>query len=268
MERYRLKNIIILILFLLNGFLLSTLIARESEERSLLRRTEEELVELFAASGITLEADAISWDGPPVPVTVSRSESLEFSAAKFLLGENLRNATQGGVSSYRGERGAAQFRAGGSFEAAGTLAQTDGADFCRRFCREFSYTKPTFTLDESGSGTATAVLQYEKHAVYNAAVTFLLEKGAVTGVSGTLLPSEGGSAVAESDELLTAAAALTAFQQMRQEESTVASSILETRLCYELQTTSSALTLGSAWCIVTDIAIYYVNCSTGVITVG
>ena len=122
-------------------------------------------------------------------------------------------------------------------------------------------------MDETGTGTAAAVLQYEKHAVYNAAVTFQLEKGAVTGVSGTFLPSEGGSAIPSSDELLTAAAALTAFQQMRQEESTVASSILETRLCYELQS-APTLTLNSAWCIVTDIASYYVNCSTGVISVG
>lgn len=267
MERYRLKNIIILILVLMDSFLLFTLFARESEERSLLQRTEDELVELFAASGITLEADAISWDTPPAGVTVARSEALERSAAAFLLGEDLQSAAQGGVSSYSGSHGAAQFRAGGSFEAAGTLAAQDGADFCRKFCRQFSYSEPVFTLDEAGTGTAAAVLQYEKRPVYNASVTFRLEKGQVTGVSGTLLPAEGGTA-ASSGELLSAAAALTAFQQMRQEESTVASSILETRLCYELQGTSSSLTLGSAWCIVTDIASYYVNCSTGGITVG
>lgn len=267
MERYRLKNIIILILALLNSFLLATLISRESEERSLLRRTEEELVELFAASGVTLDADAISWDTPPAGITLGRSEALERTAAKFLLGEDLQSAAQGGVSSYSGARGAAQFRAGGSFEAAGTLAGEDGADFCRKFCRQFSYSDPVFTLDEDGTGTAAAVLQYEKYSVYNAFVTFRLEKGCVTGVSGTLLPTEGGTAVS-SGQLLSAAAALTAFQQMRQEESTVASSILKTSLCYELQSTSSAISLGSAWCIMTDIARYYVNCSTGAITVA
>ena len=50
MERYRLKNIIILILVLVNISLLSSLLYRKSEEYGMLRRTEDELVELFAAS--------------------------------------------------------------------------------------------------------------------------------------------------------------------------------------------------------------------------
>ena len=55
---------------------------------------------------------------------------------------------------------------------------------------------------------------------------------------------------------------------MRLEEGTVGSSILATELCYELESTAaSTLTLESAWCIATDISKYYVNCSTGEITV-
>ena len=151
--------------------------------------------------------------------------------------------------------------------AAGTLAAEDGMDFCRRFCKEFSCTEPVFVLDETLTGTATAVFRYEKRPVYNAAVTFRLEEGQVTAASGTLLSAETVTPTSESSkDLLSAAGALTAFQQMRQAESTVASSIQETYLCYELQ--SASLTLESAWCIVTDIASYYVNCSTGVITVG
>lgn len=267
MERYRLKNIIILILTLLNVFLLGVLLARKSDEVSLLRRTEAELVALFDASGVTLEKDAISWDTPPAAVTLSRSDAAERSAAAFLVGGELRSAVQGGACSYSGSRGAVQFRSGGSFEAAGTLAAEDGMDFCRRFCKEFSCTEPVFVLDETLTGTATAVFRYEKRPVYNAAVTFRLEEGQVTAASGTLLSAETVTPTSESSkDLLSAAGALTAFQQMRQAESTVASSIQETYLCYELQ--SASLTLESAWCIVTDIASYYVNCSTGVITVG
>ena len=179
MERYRLKNIIILILTLLNVFLLGVLLARKSDEVSLLRRTEAELVALFDASGVTLEKDAISWDTPPAAVP-----------------------------------------------------------------------RPP-----PGPPAAPARFRYETRPVSNAAVTFRLEEGQVTAASGTLLSAETVTPTSESSkDLLSAAGALTAFQQMRQAESTVASSIQETYLCYELQ--SASLTLESTWCIVTEIARY------------
>ena len=47
MDRYRLKNIIILILVLLNGFLLFSLGQRRTAEQNAFRRTAEQLSALF-----------------------------------------------------------------------------------------------------------------------------------------------------------------------------------------------------------------------------
>lgn len=266
MERYRLKNIIILILVLVNVSLLSSLIYRKSEESAALRRMEQELVELFASSGITLESRAISWETPSAPLTLLRSESLERQAAEFLLGTSLRTSSQGGTNTYTGPQGSVQFRANGSFEANGILCSEAPEEFCRKFCSKFSYTDLSFRLDSETQYTGTAVFLYEKRPVYNCTVTFTIRDGQLVSAAGTLLPQEGVSA--DKGELLSAAAALTTFQQMRLEEGTVGSSILAAELCYELQGTSaSALTLESAWCIATDISRYYVNCSTGEITV-
>ena len=55
MERYRLKNIIILILVLLNAFLLVSLGIRGTKEHTARRAQQQELVALFAADGMTLE---------------------------------------------------------------------------------------------------------------------------------------------------------------------------------------------------------------------
>ena len=267
MERYRLKNIIILILVLVNVSLLSSLVYRKSEELGMLRRTEEELVALFAASDVTLERSAISWETPPAGVAMSRSTDREGEFARSLLGEDCRETSQGGISSYRSAAGSLQFRSGGSFDAVFAQSPEDAQNFCRDLCRSFSFEDPVFTLDESGTGTAVAVYQYEKRPVYNCTMTFLLTEGRLSAVSGTLLPAEG--TLNAEEDLLSCAAALTAFQQMRREEGTVCSSILSTYLCYEHKSTPSyPMSLGSAWCIVTDIASYYVNCSTGAITVG
>ena len=62
MDRCRLKNIIILILALLNAFLLFSLAQRRAAERDAFRRTAEQLSLLFQEDGMTLDPRAISQD--------------------------------------------------------------------------------------------------------------------------------------------------------------------------------------------------------------
>ena len=84
-------------------------------------------------------------------------------------------------------------------------------------------------------------------------------------VSGSLLPDTAVETASDT-EPLTAFAALIAFQQMRHESSSVVSAITEISLCYELQNTAAAsMTLVPSWQIVTDTAIFYVNCISGTV---
>ena len=267
MERYRLKNIIILILVLVNLSLLSSLFYRQSKQQELIRRTEDELMALFAASDIDLARSAISWDTPSGGISMTRNIEREKSMAEMLLGPGFRETSQGGINTYYSSSAALQIRANGSFEAQLPQPPEDTESFCQAFCTAFSFSDPVFSVDEEGSGSAAAVCRYGEKNVYNSTVVFTLIQGNITAVSGTLLPETGISK--ENEDLLSCSAALTTFLQMRLTEGTVGSSILNTYSCYELQSTSAApLTLESAWCIETDVASYYVNCITGTITVG
>ena len=266
MERYRLKNIIILILALLNAFLLVSLGIRGTEERTARRTQRQELVALFAADGMTLDPALIPADTELSAYTLLRDEILERNTAAFWL-ETIseRTAQGGGIYTYSGSRGAAVFRDTGSFDIAGTLSDGDAEALCRDFCKKFSYTEPVFTLDETGSGTATALRRWNGVPVSNSAVLFTLNDGVVTSISGSPLPDSGTAAEAE-QPLLSAFAALTAFQQMRHESSSVVSTITEISLCYELQSTAaSPMTLVPSWHIVTDTASFYVNCVSGAV---
>lgn len=267
MERFRLKNIIILILVLLNGFLLFSLAQRRTSERDAFHRTSEQLAALFEEDGMTLEPGAISRDLPPDGVTLTRDTALEEQAAAFLLGEALSSSDQGGgLFHYAGPAGEALFRSSGGFEAAGTLAREDVEDFCRDFCRTFSYEAPDLRLDEEGNGVLTAPGIYGRLPVFNCAVTFTVENYVLTAVSGTLLPKTGAAVPA--DQPLSAAGALVAFQRMRRESAAVASTVTDTRLCYELQVSGASMSLAPAWRIVTDTEDYFVNCLTGAVTAG
>jgi len=267
LDRFRLKNIIILILVLVNGFLLFTLAQRRAAERDAFRRTAEQLVALFEGDGMTLEPDAISRDTPPDGVTLSRDTALEEQAAVFLLGESLISSDQGGgIYHYAGAAGEVLFRSSGGFEASGTLAAEGVEDFCRDFCRTFSYDAPDIRPDSEGNGVFTAAAVYGKLPVFNCTVTFTIENGVLTSVSGTLLPKTGTAAAEE--QPLSAAGALLAFQRMRRESAVVASTVTDTRLCYELQNSGAAMTLAPVWRIVTDTEDYYVNCYTTAVTAG
>ena len=269
MDRYRLKNIIIIILLLVNGFLAGSLAIRQTSKRVSRRQTEEQLVELLAADGITLEADSIPAGAPPAGLSLPRDMEQERKVAAFFLGGNpIRNDQGGEIYAYTGNTGgAAQFRSGGSFDIACARSGDAGANLVRDFCRQFSYDEPIFMLDDDGSGTAAAVCLRGKMPVFNCTVTFTLDRGTLMAVSGTLLP-ENGPASSYDQEPLSAAAALTAFQKMRRERQAAVSSIAGISPCYELQSTASALTLVPAWCITTDTEDYYVNCITGVVTTG
>lgn len=269
MDRCLLKNIIIIILTLANLFLLGSLGLRQTAALSARERTEEQLVSLFAADGIDLDQDLISWRTPPASLSLTRDPVREREAAVFLLGEStVLSSEDGGASRYTAPRGAAQFRPNGGFDAAGSLSgETGGLELCRSFCRRFSYGEPVFTLDEEGSGSGSAAFHLGKLPVYNCTVTFTLDRGSLLTVSGTLLPLEG-TAVEEDRTPLSASAALTAFQQVRRESYAVVSAVTDLSLCYELQSAaaSSTASLLPAWRITTDTGEYYVNCITGAVT--
>lgn len=267
MDRYLLKNIIIIILVLVNGFLLGSLVMRQTSQHAARRNTEAYVTSLFEADGITLEEGAISRKTPPSSRLLAQDAAQQKKAAVFFLGENVLQDDQSGTSTYTGEQGVARFRSGGSFEIEGKLAVSDAEEVCLRFCKDFSLEEPLFLLDETGSGTATAVCLHEDLPVFNGTVTFTLTQGTLTRISGTLLP-DLSAVLSEDREPLSAIAALTAFQQTRRESGAVVSAVLDMELCYELDTSTAGLTLTPAWCVVTDTSKYYVNCSSGAVTSG
>ena len=267
MERFRLKNIIILILVLLNGFLVSSLAQRRTAERDAFHRTAEQLAALFEENGMTLEPGAVSRDLPPDGVALARDTALEERAAAFLLGDALSVSDQGGgIFHYAGPAGEAFFRSSGGFEAAGTLAQRDVEDFCRDFCRTFSYEAPDLRLDEEGSGVFTALGIYGRLPVFHLTVSFTVDNRLLSAVFVKMRPKPG--AAVPGDQPLSAAGALAAFQQMRRESAAVASTVTDTRLCYELQISGASMSLTPAWRIVTDTGDYFVNCFTGSVAAG
>jgi hypothetical protein len=264
MNRAHLKNIIILILFLVNVVLAGFWGTRLSEERAARARTVQELTELFASEQISLTAQ-LPTTAPPAGKTLARDVDTDRALAAALLGDGLETADEGGgIYTCTNENGQALFRSSGSFEVTGQLARADAASVCEKFCQAFGYQDLVLELTD-GSGTGTAVQYFDGYPVANATVKFLIKSGRLISVSGIHLPQTAASSVSGSS--MTAVTALTTFLEDRRTHMAVLSAVSEVYLCYELQSSAaSPMSLAAAWCVVTDTGEYYVNCSTGAVT--
>ncbi|MDY3282271.1 hypothetical protein [Dysosmobacter sp.] len=267
MDRSRLKNIIILILAIANLCLLGAIGWQVTEERTARERTAAELTERFARQNVDLTAQ-LPEQTPPAGMTLTRSTDHDAALAQALLGEQAAaRDLGGGIYRYSSDTGRGAFRSGGSFEVTGRLGSGDAESFCRKLCRQFGYEEFTMELDETGTGTGSALQYFNGLPVIHAEVRFSVEEGILTAVQGVALPNDASPA--EDSDTMTAATALTLFLEDCRATGAVVSAVTAIVPCYELQSTaSSPMTLSPAYRVTADTGFFYVSCSTGKVTRG
>ena len=244
MESFRLKNIIILILALMNLCLLGLLGVRLTTGYSAQAEARQQMVQLFAAEGVSLDDGIIPGATPPAGLTLSRDPDEDEKLAGFLLGDEL-------------------VMSDGTFDVVIEQSGETADALCRAFCRAFHYEALAFSLDGE-DGSASAVQTYDGAPVVNCTVSFSISGGRVASVSGTHLPQAGQTA--NGNGALSALDALNAFLGTVQ-SGAVVTAVTDLYLCYELQsTTATPMALVPAWCVSTDTADYYVNCYTGMVS--
>lgn len=263
MESYRLKNIAIVILLLLNAFLLLLLGYQHYQARAAAAETAEQLRTLFADNQLTLSPEADLQQAPLRPLDLVRHADKEEAMAAFLLGGSVTATSQGGgIYSYQNGSGSVQFRSGGSFEG-GRPDQpiADPAGFVRDFCDAFGYQELKLDLSADQTGSASAVQYVAGVLIDGCAVTMTFDRGLLTSVTGSHISLEDAAAMA--GEQLTAVTALVRFLDYRSAEGIVCSRVEDLRCVYVLQSAASTLRLLPAWQVVTDTYTYFVDCATG-----
>lgn len=264
METYRLKNIAILILLLLNASLLLLLGHQYLQAQRGARDAAGQLHQLYTAGQLELDEDIDLTQQSLSPLTLVRHSESERSIAAFLLGGDAVSASQGGgIYSYEAEAGAIQFRAGGSFDGSRLTLQVDDiTDFSRQFCRQFGYEDAAFQI-KNRSGTVTAVQQMAGVPIAGCNVTLHFDSGVLTAVSGAHVSLEDASA--EAGGRMSCITALVRFLDHRSASGIVCSKVTGVSCVYELQG-GGALRLLPKWQVETDTYTYFVDCTTGEVT--
>lgn len=265
METYRLKNIAILILLLLNIFLLLLLGYQYLQSRQTDSDTIEQLRTLFADNQLSLDSSVDILQTGLSPMRLARNTAAESSMAAALLGDGWESASQGGgIYSYTSPAGELQFRSGGSFDGTGlSLPVEDAAAFARSFCESFSY--QDISLHTSGNSTTVTGTQYVAGVpIRYCGITMTFQEGYLTAVSGSHISLENGQL--EDSEQLTCASALVRFLDYRSSAGIICSRVTAVSCIYSLQGTSSSLRLAPLWLIETDTYSYLVDASSGEIS--
>ena len=261
METYRLKNIAIVILLLLNACLLLMLGYQELQSLQTRRRAEDQLRELYQASQLSLGEKLDLSREPLDALVLSRQAETERAIAAALLGGEAVSTSQGGgIYSYEAEHGVIQFRAGGSFYGSRLdVPVEDPEEFSEEFCERFGYETPQLQLAEGG-GSAYAGQLLGGVQVANCAVELYFEQGRLVSVAGAHVTLE--DAAIEPGEQMSCITALVKFLDYRNSSGVICSEVSEVRCVYQLQN-ASALRLAPVWRIEADTYTYFVDCGTG-----
>lgn len=269
MEWRKLKNIIILILLLLNGFLLVLVVTRRGEALEYDRAALEQTLEVLAGRGIQAEADSLS-PGGLRPVGIERELEAELSMAQALLGKQAQADNRGGgLYLYQSELGQLSVRTGGELSAelsgSGDWHTSHPEGHAAGLLRSMGIEARQTGAQADGEQRVVRFQQLWQGApVFSCEVEFVYEGGYLTTIRGTLLPA--GQGVEEAGKTLTLPTALMRFLDGITAAGDVCSSIQSMEAGYRTTPLSGGVRMTAVWLVSSNTADYYLDGVTGALT--
>jgi len=272
MEWKKLKNLIILILLVVNGFLLVLVGSRRQESASYERAALDQTVQALERGGIQVELDAVSDGAGLAPVSVERDLDREARLAQALLGGEVQGENRGGgLYLYRGETGEVSLRVGGELSASMSDSpewQTDHPeDYAAALLEKMGVVARQTGTESQGERTAVRFRQlWDGVPLFSSQVEFIYEDGFLNAVHGTLLIA--GQSARETGQVLTLPTALMRFSEEIAAAGDICSAIRSMEAGYRgtVQSLSGGVRLVPVWLVSTDTASYYLDCATGALT--
>lgn len=272
MEWRKLKNLIILILLTVNGFLLVLVGIRWEESVRYERSALEQTVQVLERGGIQVDVEAVAAADGLAPMTVERDVEREARLAGVLLDEEVQGDNRGGgLYLYRGGLGEVSLRSGGGLSA--EFLRNDHWKTDRPEDHAAALLKKLGVegaLTEQGNEGENVVLRFTQSwngvPVFSCEVEFVYRDGYLTTLRGALLMAADGTA--ETGQALTLPTALMRFSEELGITGDVCSAIRSMEPGYRgtAQSLSGGARLTPVWLVVTDTANYYLDCVTGALT--
>jgi len=270
LEWPKVKNIIILILAIVDAFLLFLVLGRQRAVDRYAQSAITGAVEVLAQNGVAVSPGALdNCDALPA-LTTSRDLSAESAVTQALLGpDTTRRDQSGGLYAYESPIGTALFRATGDFEAYLTqrpAASRTPAEHALALLADMGLTGELAGSPQGPDGEVVLYQTVNGAPVYSCQLVFRYEEGALASVSGTMLTGTLLPA-AEDPKPLDLPSALMRLLSGVLERGGVCSVVTDLRPGYRLeQSFGTEMHLAPTWLAVTNTGNYYLDSITGTLT--
>lgn len=276
MEWSKVKNIIIVILLLVNGFLLILVGGQWQKVRSYEKTALTGAAQVLEQNGILVSDEALAQaaEGAPPSMTAGRDAEREAAIAATLLGEDAACTDQsGGLYVYSGSGGMAIFRANGDFtitlpDFPVKLAEDELFRHAEGLLESMRVEGEYIGMDADSGFTRIAYRQtLDGVPLYNCEIVFAYSEGCLRTVGGTLLVCDEPEEATDGEEPLGVSTALIRFLEGILDRRDLCSAVTAIRPGYlSTQSFGAAAYLTPIWLVSTDISDYYLNGITGELT--
>ncbi|HHU22047.1 MAG TPA: hypothetical protein GXZ52_01305 [Clostridiales bacterium] len=271
MDTSKIKNLIIIVLALVNIFLLTLVLADRSEAKAAEKAADKEIAHIFSNYGITL-SEKIKVSGiTPQRFDLHRDLEKEEKMVSAVLGKVKVENLGGNIYYYSSPDGQASFRGTGEFEmlleSGAVPAGGDPVHAARKLLGKMGIDseKESAKLELSGEGetiTVTLNASWKGDPIYNCQVTFVFKGGRLKLVMGRR-PFDRISSSTE-EGLLSAATVLMRFLDIINSGGHVCNKIINIEQGYVMDVSVPGdSVLCPVWMIETDVGKYYINGISG-----
>ncbi len=274
MEWSKLKNLIILILALVNGFLLISVVSLQRQSRRYTQSALTQAEQILEQNGISIDQEILNRaaDSTVPFLTSSRDLQRESDLAHALLGEHtVSQNLSGGLYTYTSEQGSVFIRSSGEITVSLSDCFADTSDFTEHAVSLLSQLDLDCELigeswQDPDLTTLTFCQLINGVPLYNCQISLEYTGSQLTSLEGTLLLSSSLSS-GSSTSSLDLPTAVVRFSNGIASLGDVCSEVTEFRLGYSSsQSFSDQTQLIPTWLISTDIADYYLEGLTGELT--
>lgn len=272
MEWSKLKNIIILILLLVNLFFLAMTGIQQRDSVQYQEQALADAVTVLERNGIRLAAENIPEQMKIRSMTVQRDRGMEQGLAAALLGECTVSDLGGGRYSYTSAVGNAEFRSNGNFSivfsAALPIAEEVGSESAHALdiAAKIGLSGVVASKKELDDGGASVVLYqtWQEIPVYSCQITLQYKDESLVSISGQRLMGEP-QLENSSETLISVPTALMRLLNGINDMGDICSEVIEMTPGYQMTNPTEGTRMNPVWYVVTDTGAYQLNAITGVL---
>ncbi len=269
MDTGKIKNILIIILVILDVFLLSAVVSDRVQSRRAERQALEDAFAAIENTGISV-SESFSMPGEtPKAYSVKRDMDDEKDKIKKLLGGVTASDMGGNIWFYSSAKGQASLRGTGEMDilvssgtySGGASAEKTAEKIMNKLGLEAG-TVRSDVLDDGGARVLELGCMWNGGEVYNASIKFTFSSDELVMISGTRV----FDAVSETNgtEVMNALTAMMRFVEVIRQEGLVCSELLSADVGYIMSVPLSGEgTMTPVWHFTTDAGDVYINGLTG-----